>query len=134
MTPNRIALTVAVAAVVAGVIGFARAVDGAEPKYVMVDELVANPIYDRDLKIHGWIAPGTIHRGCLGDSFELQRDGKRVIVKAVLLPGACIRDQAEVVVMGQLEAGMVVDATDVNCKCAESYDGRPRGRNVNKFE
>lgn len=144
MTPSWIAKLAVAGATCLGAVGFARVAIESRSRYLMVDELMADPTVGRDLEVHGWISPGTIVRDRELVSFELQKDGRTLRVIGALPPCDCIKDQREVIVMGQLAPaddmaglaarlhvgvarGLVLDATNMACKCPGKYDGaRPQ--------
>jgi hypothetical protein len=143
MTSRRIVLVALTVGTTLGALGFARAWRP-DRTYVMVDDLMARreTSGDRDLEIHGWIRPGTIvHRGAM-TALVLEKDGRQVHVIGDLRATDCLRDQAELVVAGQLVAAramagpiaelklvvaddVVFDAVAMSCKCASMYQGRP---------
>jgi len=153
VTVAKIGLT---AAVVLGGLGFlAYSSTEQAQHYMMVDGLIRDGFErwkDRGLKVHGWVADGTIVRAVVSQeamqTFVLQKDGKRIRVFANGPMPDTFKDGAEVVATGRLvparerqdradqlcackacqvradaEQTMVLEASDVSAKCAMHYDG-----------
>jgi cytochrome c-type biogenesis protein CcmE len=100
----------------------------AAPRYMMVDEVVAHAA-DLDgarLRIHGWVHAGSIHRISPDlTTFELQRDGAKVLVWHAGPVPDTLKDQSEIVAYGTLR-GEFFEAEQLLAKCATKYDGNPK--------
>jgi cytochrome c-type biogenesis protein CcmE len=108
--------------------------------YIMVDELVEKGLDQfrgQDLKVHGWVVPGSIQRHDGGwATFVIERHGKRLRVRADGPMPDTFCDGREVVVVGTLHRD-VLEASDVLAKCPSKYEGardRPCGGSVMLFE
>ncbi len=143
----KVVLSVAVA--VGGVVFFVKSTLGNTEEYKMVDELMAGDLahYEgRDLKVHGWVVPGTIKKKIVDQqtihTFVIQKAGKRIRVFTKAPPPDTFNDTSEVVATGRLvpsaevkqlatqrgatldaDAKYVVEARDLSAKCPSKYDG-----------
>jgi cytochrome c-type biogenesis protein CcmE len=91
--------------------------------YMMVDELVDRGLdrwTDTELKVHGWVAPGTLVRAVVNQemqqTFVLEKAGKRIRVFSKGPVPDTFKDGAEVVATGRLAApGPLQQATEAMC-------------------
>jgi cytochrome c-type biogenesis protein CcmE len=96
--------------------------------YKYVDEVMAEPgsWQGKKLQVHGYVTPGSIgrKRDALEYRFEMQRNGKVMQAYYTGIPPDAFKDDAEVVVTGELTpAGFV--ATDMTAKCPSKYEEAP---------
>ena len=100
------------------------------PEYLMVDDAIARlpELQQRDVRLHGWVVPGTIRRIAHITFFTIQKNGQRLAAWYEGVLPDTFRDQSEVVVRGTIE-GDVMMATQITAKCGGKYD-RPRDRNT----
>jgi cytochrome c-type biogenesis protein CcmE len=126
-----------VVATVAGALGllailiFTSRADSA--RYAMIDVLMAAPDKwtDGDMKIHGWVEPGSIkpytEDGITKRTFVLTKGGKRVMVRFTGAPPDTFEDQSEVVASGRLHKLPSGDyeftAQELMAKCPSKYEG-----------
>jgi cytochrome c-type biogenesis protein CcmE len=96
--------------------------------YKYVDEVVASPHEweGKTMQVHGYVVPGSI-RGTddrLNWKFNLQRNGK--VISAVYSgpPPDTFKDDAEVVLTGQLSQDGFT-ATAMTAKCPSKYEEAP---------
>ena len=96
--------------------------------YKYVDEVVASPHEweGKTMQVHGYVVPGSI-RGTedrLNWKFDLQRNGK--VINAVYSgpPPDTFKDDAEVVLTGQLSSHGFT-ATAMTAKCPSKYEEAP---------
>ncbi len=96
------------------------------PPYVMVHDLT--PSHEgKLLRVHGWIAPGTIRAWAPEHyTFTLQSRGRQIGVSYTGPTPDVFKDQAEVIVRGRLERGALA-GEELVTKCASTYE-RPRSR------
>jgi cytochrome c-type biogenesis protein CcmE len=95
--------------------------------YVMVDELVEKGLdayRGRPLEVHGWVVPGSIVRYQGWTTFVVEKNGKRLRVRADGPLPDTFCDGREVIVVGVLHRD-ILEANDVLAKCPSKYDGRP---------
>jgi cytochrome c-type biogenesis protein CcmE len=123
----------ATAALFVAVVAFhASAWRFAGPPYVMVDELVNDlDAYEgKEVRVHGFVMPGTIKRHDGWYLFDLERRGGwlRVFHRAPM-PDT-LRDGIEVLVTGQLVRGWYLDSRAVVAKCPTKYEGTQTPRTV----
>ena len=99
------------------------------PPYKMVDDLMDDPKPWRGevLRVHGWVAPGSVERTPAGGrDFVLQKSGARLRVHFEGVVPDTFKDQSEIVVNGELERddrGWIVSGDQMYAKCATKYDG-----------
>jgi cytochrome c-type biogenesis protein CcmE len=107
--------------------------------YLMVDELLEKGLdaYRGDrLRVHGWVVPGSIQRHDGWATFVIQKNKKRLRVRADGPMPDTLCDDREVVVIGVLHRD-VLEAGDVIAKCPSKYEGtpgRPCGGSVMLYE
>jgi len=100
-------------------------------RYLMVDELIGSGLdcwTDTELKVHGWVAPGSIVRTVMGQelqhTFVLEKAGKRIRVFAKGPLPDTFKDGTEVVATGRLAAPQALQHT-VEAMCAGYTSGCP---------
>jgi cytochrome c-type biogenesis protein CcmE len=98
-----------------------RAADG-PPKYRMVDELTRADD-GKELRVHGWVKPGTLVVRDRAYMFALQKAGREVVVIGNGVLPDTLKPQSEVIVRGTLHDG-VVQADEVLAKCLQGYGTR----------
>lgn len=101
--------------------------------YKMVDDLMKSPAdwVGREMKVHGWVQPGTIKEQIVDQemhrSFVLQHSGKRINVTHVGPKPDTFRDQSEVVASGNLvlqpDGSYQFEAKELMAKCPSKYEG-----------
>jgi cytochrome c-type biogenesis protein CcmE len=101
--------------------------------YKMVDELMKAPSewVGRDMRIHGWVLPGSIKEQIVDQemhrSFVLQHSGKKIYVSHVGPKPDTFRDQSEVVASGNLvqqgDGSYAFEARELMAKCPSKYEG-----------
>lgn len=101
--------------------------------YKMVDQLMAAPAEweGRDMKIHGWVQPGSIKEQVVGQemhrTFVLEHTGKRIFVTHIGPKPDTFRDRSEVVATGSLakqaDGSYRFAATELMAKCPSKYEG-----------
>jgi cytochrome c-type biogenesis protein CcmE len=98
--------------------------------YKYVDEVVAasNEWQGKNLQVHGYVVPGSIARkpDSLDYRFDLQRNGKVVRAYYSGVVPDNFKDEAEVVLTGQLTPDGF-KATDMTAKCPSKYEEAPPG-------
>jgi cytochrome c-type biogenesis protein CcmE len=124
MQSATLAKVVITAAVAVGGFGFLAYSSTAEAQhYVLVDALIDGGLArwtDSALKVHGWVAPGSIARAVvdheLRHTFVVEKAGKRLRVFARGPVPDTFKDSAEVVVTGRLaEPAQLQPAADAIC-------------------
>ena len=99
-----------------------------EPRYLMVDEVVARAgeLDGARLRVHGWVRPGSIHRFPSREiAFLIQRHGTQLGVHYVGSVPDTFKDQSEIVVVGTLRGGSI-EAEQLLAKCATKYEADPQ--------
>ncbi len=133
-TSRKLLTSIAIVAAVALLWYSAR---GHVSHYKMVDEVVVayGDWLDRPLRIHGWVAAGSIDERIVDQqvvrSFVLEEKGQRLVVRGSGPKPDAFRDGAEVVAEGRLvlESGAPVFlATGLSAKCPSKYEGAHRDR------
>ena len=116
------------------------ACDFAQP-YKMVDELMAAPnnYKGKEMKIHGWVEPGSINERVVDQethrNFVLQREGKKIKVTHIGPKPDTFRDQSEVVAAGvltQVGDDYVFQAKELQAKCPSKYEGAQNNKLLSK--
>lgn len=110
--------------------GYHQVASRRDSSYHFVDDLVADGLRanaDRELRVHGWIRPGTLREHAGTHSFDLQRRGVALHVTAASPPVEAIRDNAEVIVTGRLveDDGWSLAGSVVVAKCGGWRDRNP---------
>jgi len=96
--------------------------------YKYVDEVAASP-HDwtgKKLQVHGYVVPGSIgrKRDRLEYQFDIQRNGKTMRAYYTGVVPDTFKDEAEVVLTGQLTANGFM-ATEMTAKCPSKYEEAP---------
>lgn len=98
--------------------------------YKYVDEVMADSqsLQGRKLQVHGYVTPGSIGRkkDALEYRFDVQYRGKTLRAYYNGIPPDAFKDEAEVVLTGQLTPEGFV-ATDMTAKCPSKYEAAPAG-------
>jgi cytochrome c-type biogenesis protein CcmE len=104
--------------------------------YRYVDELMEDPEpwEGRNLRVNGFVEPGSIVEEVVDQrlerTFVIEREGRRIKVKHVGPAPDTFRDLSEVVAMGQLardgDGNYVLEATEIMAKCPSKYEGDRR--------
>lgn len=96
--------------------------------YKYVDEVAAAPQQweGKTLQVHGYVVPGSIAgtHDRLKWKFDLQRNGKVINATFSGAPPDTFKDNAEVVLTGQLTPHGFT-ATDMTAKCPSKYEEAP---------
>jgi cytochrome c-type biogenesis protein CcmE len=127
--------------------------------YKMVDDLLKDAdlsrYKDKELKIHGWVAPGSIREAVLDQqtqrTFVLQKSGKKIRVFSSGPKPDTFKDQAEIVASGRLapaaakgelakalgiapdaDGDYVLVAEQLDAKCPSKYDGAGAAKDMTK--
>jgi cytochrome c-type biogenesis protein CcmE len=106
--------------------------------YEMVDKVAVQPdeYVGKDLKLHGYVMPGSIRVEVVGSEavrhFVLERNGERIPVRYVGPKPDNLEDRSEVVAMGRLrdDGGLQFAATELMAKCPSKYQGAPSNRDL----
>lgn len=97
--------------------------------YKYVDEVTAEPQawHGKKLQIHGNVVPGTrmVKPKTLDYSFELQRNGKTIKAYYTGVVPDTFKDDAEVVLTGELKPDNTFHATEMTAKCPSKYEEAP---------
>jgi cytochrome c-type biogenesis protein CcmE len=101
--------------------------------YKMVNDLMKAPDdwVGRDMKVHGWVQPGSIKERIVDQemhrSFVLQHSGKKIYVTHIGPTPDTFRDQSEVVASGNLilqkDGSYQFEAKELMAKCPSKYEG-----------
>ncbi len=105
--------------------------------YKMVDEVGDLAAWQaKRLQIHGYVAAGSIAEVPGGHRFALVKNGKAIRVVERGPRSECLRETFEVIVRASVahdRDGDYVEAIDLACKCASSWDTDRRRASL-KFE
>jgi cytochrome c-type biogenesis protein CcmE len=97
--------------------------------YKYLDEVVAEPEAweGKPLQVHGYVVPGTIgkKRETLEYKFDMQRNGKRLTAYYTGNTPDAFKDDAEVVLTGELQSDGTFVATKMDAKCPSKYEEAP---------
>jgi len=126
-------------AVIGGVLGFfVYSSLGSATHYMMVDKLLESPDpwVDKELKVHGWVTPGSIvpikeKDTPIGRTFVLEKEGKKIQVEHRGPAPDTFKDNSEVVATGVLrrrDGTLVVEAAELSAKCPSKYQGAPSNK------
>jgi len=105
--------------------------------YEMVDKVAVKPtdFTGRDLKLHGYVAAGSIREEVLDGKtvrfFDLERNGYKIPVRFIGPKPDNLKDLAEVVAQGQLHdenGALLFDSTELMAKCPSKYQGAQSNR------
>jgi cytochrome c-type biogenesis protein CcmE len=123
----RIGVTTLVLATVFGILLYTTLGESMQ-YYKYVDEVVASPgeWSGKKLQVHGYVVPGSIgrQRERLEYRFDVQRNGKTLRAFYTGVVPDTFKDDAEVVLTGQLTADGFM-ATDMTAKCPSKYEEAP---------
>ncbi len=127
----KILLTAIVASLLAGFLFYSSV--GNAQHYKMVNDLMKAPAewVGRDMKVHGWVQPGSIKEQIVDQemhrSFTLQHSGKKIYVTHIGPKPDTFRDQSEVVASGNLvlqkDGSYLFEAKELMAKCPSKYEG-----------
>ena len=97
--------------------------------YKHVDEVMSQPDqwYGKKLRLHGYVVKDSIlkRRDSLDYRFQIQNNGKVVAATYTGVVPDTFKNDAEVVVSGQLHPdGFVVEANGVMAKCPSKYQAK----------
>jgi cytochrome c-type biogenesis protein CcmE len=96
--------------------------------YKYVDEVVGDHTEwsGKTLQVHGYVVPGSIgrKRDALEYQFDLQRNGKTIRAYYSGIVPDTFKDEAEVVLTGQLTPNGFV-ASEMTAKCPSKYEEAP---------
>jgi cytochrome c-type biogenesis protein CcmE len=130
-TFSKLLLTVSVIVGGAGFLFYSSV--GNAQHYKMVDDLMKSPKewIGRDMKVHGWVLPGSIKEQIVDQemhrSFVLQHSGKKIYVTHIGPKPDTFRDQSEVVASGtvvlQPDGTYQFEAAELMAKCPSKYEG-----------
>ena len=98
--------------------------------YKHVDEVAAEPRawYGKSLQLHGYVGPDSIfvNKRTLEYRFQVQSNGKVIPATYTGVVPDTFKDDAEVVLKGQLSAeGFSVHPNGVMAKCPSKYEAKP---------
>ena len=97
--------------------------------YKYVDEVMAQPDawQGKKLQVHGYVVPGSrmIKPNTLDYSFDLHRNGKTIRAYYTGVVPDTFKDDAEVVLTGQLSPDGSSAATEMTAKCPSKYEEAP---------
>jgi cytochrome c-type biogenesis protein CcmE len=97
--------------------------------YKYVDEVVSQPDawHGKKLQVHGHVVPGSrmVKRDSLDYSFELHRNGKKIHAYYTGVVPDTFKDDAEVVLTGELMPDGSFKATEMTAKCPSKYEEAP---------
>ena len=123
----KIGVTGLVLATAFGVLLFTTLQDNLQ-YYKYVDEVVAAPHEweGKTMQVHGYVVPGSIQgtEDRLKWRFDLQRNGKVINATFSGPPPDTFKDDAEVVLTGQLSSHGFA-ATEMTAKCPSKYEEAP---------
>ena len=124
---KKIGVTALVLAVAFGVL-LSQSLGESLQQYKYVDEVMASPAQweGKNLKLHGYVKPGTItrKRDTLEYRFDMQRNGQIVTAYFEGIPPDTFKDDSEVVLTGVM-TGQGFHATEMTAKCPSKYEERP---------
>ena len=97
--------------------------------YKYVDEVVVDPQpwHGKKLQVHGNVVPGSrmMKPASLDYAFELQRNGKTIKAFYTGVVPDTFKDDAEVVLTGELKPDGTFHATEMTAKCPSKYEEAP---------
>lgn len=101
----------------------------AETYFYTVDEAVAQgpDLVGQTVRVKGIVEPGTVvgNDGELGRTFKIVEQGKAISVYYGKAMPDTFDENMEVVVHGEVDEAMVVQADEVMVKCPSRYEGNP---------
>jgi cytochrome c-type biogenesis protein CcmE len=97
--------------------------------YKYVDEVVVEPQawHGKKLQVHGNVVPGSrmMKPASLDYAVELQRNGKTIKAFYTGVVPDTFKDDAEVVLTGELKPDGTFHATEMTAKCPSKYEEAP---------
>jgi cytochrome c-type biogenesis protein CcmE len=143
MTSRSLKIVITLALIVGGVgLLFYSSLAETVSYYKHVDEVMAGPEtwVDKDLQVHGFVEPGSIHRRIEQQvtkvDFVLENKGKRIAVRsdgAAVIPDT-FKDLAEVVAKGRLQRGpngeYHLETHEILAKCPSKYEENARTKSL----
>jgi cytochrome c-type biogenesis protein CcmE len=97
--------------------------------YKYVDEVMVQPEawHGKKLQVHGYVVPGSrmIKPASLDYTFELHRNGKTIKAFYTGVVPDTFKDDAEVVLTGELHQDGSFHATEMTAKCPSKYEEAP---------
>jgi cytochrome c-type biogenesis protein CcmE len=97
--------------------------------YKYVDELMVQPEawHGKKLQVHGYVVPGSrfIKPKTLDYTFDLHRNGKTIRAYYTGIVPDTFKDDAEVVLTGELKPDGSFHATEMTAKCPSKYEEAP---------
>ena len=97
--------------------------------YKYVDEVMAEPAawHGKKLQVHGHVVPGSrmMKPQSLDYTFELHRNGKTIKAYYTGVVPDTFKDDAEVVLTGELGPDNSFHATEMTAKCPSKYEEAP---------
>ena len=97
--------------------------------YKYVDEVMVEPQawHGKKLQVHGHVVPGSrmMKPASLDYAFELQRNGKTIKAFYTGVVPDTFKDDAEVVLTGELKPDNTFHATEMTAKCPSKYEEAP---------
>ena len=129
--PIKIGVTALVLALALGGLFYTTLQSGTE-YYVHVDEVMNNPDawHGKRLQLHGYVVDKSIFvkPDTLEYRFQIQSNGKVVPASYKGIVPDTFKDEAEVVLKGQLTpSGFHTDPNGVMAKCPSKYEAKPAG-------
>ncbi len=97
--------------------------------YEFVDVVAKEPAKwkGRDLKLHGYVVPGSIVGTGTSWAFTLERNGEKVAIEFQGVKPDNLKDRSEVVAQGKLHTfdngSILLRSTDLMAKCPSKYEG-----------
>jgi cytochrome c-type biogenesis protein CcmE len=97
--------------------------------YKYVDEVMVQPEawHGKRLQVHGYVVPGSrmVKRESLDYTFDLHRNGKTIRAYYSGIVPDTFKDDAEVVLTGELKPDGSFHATEMTAKCPSKYEEAP---------
>ena len=97
--------------------------------YKYVDEVMAEPAawHGKRLQVHGYVVPGSrmVKPQTLDYQFDLHRNGKTIKAYYTGVVPDTFKDDAEVVLTGELRQDGSFHATEMTAKCPSKYEEAP---------
>jgi cytochrome c-type biogenesis protein CcmE len=97
--------------------------------YKYVDEVMVQPEawHGKRLQVHGYVVPGSrmVKRESLDYTFDLHRNGKTIRAYYTGIVPDTFKDDAEVVLTGELKPDGSFHATEMTAKCPSKYEEAP---------
>lgn len=135
VSATKVLLSVAVIAGGGGMLIYSSLAEADYYKHVNEVVLAPDRWVEKNLKVHGFVEPGTINERIEGQAtvrdFVLQYEGERIRVQHKGPKPDTFRDLAEVVATGTLIAeadGLRLRASELTAKCPSKYEEERRQR------